>query len=131
MFHQVRVTDRDADSLRFPWKDREDQGPSIYQMLVHICGAKDSPCCSSSALQRIADDHIDTLSSEALRAIKGDFYVDDLLKSVRTVKEGKSLCYELTDVLQKRGFRLTSWGVLIHDFDKVADFEIIATSCPL
>ena len=68
-----------------------------------------SPCCSSYALQRIADDHIDTLGSETLKAIKGDFYVDDLLKSVRTVQEGKSLCYELTDVLQERGFRLTKF----------------------
>ena len=44
MFHQVRVSERDADSLRFLWhEDVHDDGPpQVFQMLVHIFGARDS-----------------------------------------------------------------------------------------
>ena len=54
-------------------------------MLVHIFGAKDSPCCAPYALKRIAEDHRMDLSVDAVETIIRDFYVDDLLKSVKTV----------------------------------------------
>ena len=49
MFHQVRVNQDDADSLRFLWKDdiTSDEPPDTYQMLVHIFGSKDSPGLST------------------------------------------------------------------------------------
>ena len=35
--------------------------------------------------------------------------MDDLLKSVKTVQEGKVLCLELISILQKGGFKLTKF----------------------
>ena len=45
MFHQVYVSEEDSDALRFLWKDDlDDSVPfEVYQMLVHIFGAKSSP----------------------------------------------------------------------------------------
>ena len=56
MYHQVRVPQEDADSLRFLWmEDPSKEGPpDVFQMLVHIFGAKDSPTCPNYAVQRTA-----------------------------------------------------------------------------
>ena len=63
-----------------------DAEPFNMQMNVHIFGAKDSPTCAIFALKQTARDNphkFETLTLEtALRA----FYVDDLLKSVNSVK---------------------------------------------
>ena len=62
MFHQVRVNQNDADSLRFLWKEdiMSDDPPSTYQMLVHIFGSKDSPTCANYALKRTARDNAES-----------------------------------------------------------------------
>ena len=57
MFHQVRVRPEDCDVLRFLWWDDEFQKPVEYKMLVHIFGAKSSPCCANKALLQTADDN--------------------------------------------------------------------------
>ena len=46
MYHQVRVSKSDAEALRFLWEeDLSESDPEVYQMVVHIFGGKDSPCC--------------------------------------------------------------------------------------
>ena len=49
MFHQVRVPEKDRNSLRFLWTDdvHSEAEPYVMQMMVHIFGAKDSPCCAN------------------------------------------------------------------------------------
>ena len=111
MFHQVRVPEKDRDSLRFLWTDdiHSDADPYVMQMLVHIFGAKDSPCCANYAVKRTARDYqhlFDPLTFEtALRA----FYVDDLLKSTHTVATAILLAKELIAMLECGGFYLTKF----------------------
>ena len=57
-FYQTSETPSDTDALRFLWwpgsiKDR----PEDYKMLVHIFGAKSSPCCANKALNKTAQDN--------------------------------------------------------------------------
>ena len=57
MFYQTRVTPSDTDSLRFLWWPKSiDRPPEECKMLVHIFGAKSSPCCANKALNRTARD---------------------------------------------------------------------------
>ena len=111
MFHQVNVPEMDSDALRFPWKEdiNEPGPPEVYKMLVHIFGAKDSPCCANYAVKRTARDNADSFSSQAVEAVLTDFYVDDLVKSVETVDEAVSLAKELPELLSKGGFHLHKW----------------------
>ena len=44
-----------------------------------------------------------------MEAVLKDFYVDDLLKSVKSVVKGGSLADEITRLLNEAGFRLTKW----------------------
>ena len=111
MFHQVKVPDINCDALRFLWKeDVHMPGPTYeYKMMVHIFGAKDSPCCANYALRRTAKDNIDTFSSAAVNTVLRDFYVDDLVKSVGDEKQAVSLAEELTQLLKTGGFHLHKW----------------------
>ncbi|XP_037926186.1 uncharacterized protein LOC119661061 [Hermetia illucens] len=47
---------------------------------------------------------------KACRAIKEDFYVDDVLTGGDTIKEAQTLQQDLIKVLQKRGFKLRKWA---------------------
>ena len=51
MFHQVNVSPRDYDTLRFLWWPGNEITKKLqeYQMLVHIFGATSSPCCANFA----------------------------------------------------------------------------------
>ena len=91
MFHQVRVSTEDSDALRFLWKDdiTSDDPPEMYQMLVHIFGAKDSPTCANYALQRTARDNHQNFDALTYYSATKAFYVDDLLKSVTSVESAK------------------------------------------
>ena len=111
MFHQVRVSAEDADSLRFLWTDNihSNDPPYSMQMLVHIFGSKDSLTCAIYALHQTARDNIDEFSPATIETILKSFYVDDLLKSVMTEEEAIVLAKELIEILKRGGFRLTKW----------------------
>ena len=108
MFHQVRVSSEDADSLRFLWKDDifSNDPPDTYQMLVHIFGAKDSPTCCNYALKRTARDNASAYEALTIETALKSFYVDDLLKSVQDEDTAVSLSRELISLLSRGGFRL-------------------------
>ena len=108
MFHQVRVSREDADSLRFLWKDNilSDGPPETYQMLVHIFGAKCSPACCSYALKRAGRDAAQDYDALTFESVVKDFYMDDLLKSVSTEEAAIKLALEATSMLKCSGFRL-------------------------
>lgn len=110
MFHQVRVSEEDADSLRFLWTDDISSNETYtLQMLVHIFGAKSSPTCANYALKRTARDnqqHFDPLTVET---VLKSFYVDDLLKSVDSLEVARRLTEELISILKRGGFHLTKF----------------------
>ncbi len=112
MFHQVRVDPTDADSLRFLWKDdiTAEGSPQMYQMLVHIFGAKDSPTCANYAVKRTARDNIDKFDPATIETALRAFYVDDLLKSVPSEEMAIWLSKELISLLKSGGFRLTKFS---------------------
>ena len=110
MFNQVKVPPEDADALRFLWwEDSDLERPSEFQMTSHIFGATDSPSCANFCLKRAAEDSRGRFSDEAVNAVNKDFYVDDFVKSLRTVSEASSLAEEVTCLLSDVGFRLTKW----------------------
>ena len=106
MFHQVVVKETDRGALRFLWFRNGDpnQGIESYQMNRFIFGAKPSPCAAALALQSVANDFKSQFSHEVIQTVLKNFYVDDMLKSVRTVEEAVALSVDLRKLLHKRGF---------------------------
>ena len=101
MFHQVRVIPEDTDALQFLWTDGDLQKPEEYKMLVHIFGAKSSPCCANRALQETANDNEAKYSKLVADVVQRNFYVDNLLKSTTTVEQAIDLSLKLISLLQE------------------------------
>ena len=140
MFHQVAVKETDRGALRFLWFRNGDpaQGVEAYQMNRFIFGAKPSPCAAAFALQSAAQDFKSQYPLEVSQTILRNFYVDDMLKSVRTVEEAVSLSVDLRKLLLRRGFNLTKWSsnkvsVLnsIPEGERAADVKEINIGEPL
>lgn len=111
MFHQVLVTPKDRDFLRFLWWPGGDVTQQLeeYRMTAHLFGAVSSPSCACFALRRTAEDNQGTFSDKAIDTINRNFYMDDCLKSVQSEEEAVTLVRNLTDICHKGGFHLTKW----------------------
>jgi len=111
MFNQVYVDPQDIDALRFLWWPDDDvnKEPVDMQMLVHLFGATSSPSCANYSLRKTAEDNKQDFKPETSETIKRNFYVDDMLKSVKTPGEAITLTKELKAMLNRGGFNLTKW----------------------
>ena len=78
-------------------------------MTVHLFGGTWSPSCCTYALRRTAEDHKEGYSAEAVETMLRNFYVDDCLKSVPTIREATELVKELKKLAAEGGFNLTKW----------------------
>jgi len=108
MFPQVNVREIDTDSLRFLWRDNLADEISEYQMLVHIFGKADSPCCANYSLKRTALDQ-PNIKDSVIESIDRDFYMDDYLKSDASKESLLDLSIDVIRVLSKANFRLRKW----------------------
>lgn len=111
MFHQVHVSNKHVNFLRFLWWPGGDtaQVSQEYRMKVHLFGAASSPSCANYALRRTADDNAEHFPPEVVSTVKNNFYVDDCLRSVASEEEARKMIQDLTALCQKGGFTLSKW----------------------
>lgn len=111
MFHQVRVPPSQRDALRFLWYPEGDteRPPSAYRMTAHLFGGTWSPSACMYALRRTAREYGAPFHPETVKTLERNFYVDDCLRSVPTIDEGRRLAQQLPRLLEKGGFKLTKW----------------------
>ena len=109
MFYQVRVPSNQRSYLRFLWWKEGNTlaEPCTYEMNVHIFGAVSSPSCSNFALRQAANDFESKYGAEAAYALRKNFYVDDLLKSVEEETKACSLWSRIEAMCKAGGFNLT------------------------
>ena len=77
-----------------------------YRMTVYFFGAASSPGCTNFGLKRAADDGEIECGTNAADFVKHDFYMDDGLTSVATVKQAISLTERSRPLCAKAGSRL-------------------------
>ena len=82
----------------------------IYQLTVHTFGLTSSPSIASFALRRTAEENCVICSEEAVKTIKRNMYVDDLLTSVKSCEEGIHLVRELNALLESGGFKMAKYS---------------------
>ena len=88
MFHQIKVDPRDQNALRFLWWNKGDlyKEPKVYKMV-----ATSSPSCANFCLKQTARKFGHLYPSMISGAVLHNFYVDDCLVSVLTVKEAVTM----------------------------------------
>ena len=70
---------------------------------------EDGPKCFKFCFAKSADDNKDLFNAETVKTVHRNFYVDDLLKSVKTFENAKKLYEQLTLMLASGRFHLTKW----------------------
>ncbi|KAL1280039.1 hypothetical protein QQF64_014639 [Cirrhinus molitorella] len=107
MFHQFSVSPEDRNYLRFLWWEGGllETEPKEYRMTVHLFGDASSPGCANFCLKYLAQQHkVDYSTASAF--VEKDFYVDDGLTSVPTVKEAQELIVEAQKLCKDAGLHL-------------------------
>ena len=120
MFYQIKVDPGDQNALRFLWWTKGDlyKETKVYKMVIHPFGAISSPNCANFCLQQTACEFGHLFPSMISGAVLHNFYVDDCLVSVPTVKKAVTMQQKLTELLARRGFYLTKW---ISNDDKMLE----------
>ena len=118
MYLQVKIPTKDRDSLRFLWV--ENDSIKEYRMTSHLFGGV---WCASSSTFALRQTAADPSVSEMIRStVNKSFYVDDLLKSVKTKEEAQEVIFGTKEILKSGGFNLTKFIVndvqLQHLIDK-------------
>jgi hypothetical protein len=108
IFDAVKASPEDDNAFCFYyWEDHDLNKPLIpYQICMQVFGAASSPGASHFALKQTAKDNAEHFSSECVKTVQRDFYVDDLLKSVSDSRTAVNLLKEFCSILERRGFYL-------------------------
>ena len=108
MCHQVKIPTKDRNALRFLWQE-EDGSQVEYRMTSHLFGGVWCASSSTYALRKIVQD---TSTDELVTdTICRSFYVDDMLRSVRTREEAADVIRGTKEALKYGGFNLTKYVV--------------------
>ena len=78
-------------------------------MMVHLFGGIWSPSCATFALQKTAEDNKAQFKGSIISTVMKNFYVDDLLKSLKNSKDAIGAYKDLKRLLSLGGFNLTKW----------------------
>ncbi|GBP43715.1 hypothetical protein EVAR_29696_1 [Eumeta japonica] len=90
MFLRVKIKKEDRDSLRFLWQNNLNENPQEYRMTSLIFGAASWPCTAIYIKSRNASE-FELEYPEVCKAIQLDHYVDDFLKSFKSINEAKGV----------------------------------------
>ena len=109
-------------------------------MCVHLFGAVSSPSSSNYALKRTAVDNSSSFDVNASETVMKNFYVDDLLKSVKSEEYAVDLIKRVKEMCAAGGFNLTKFicnrkNVLmsipdIHRREGVKDTDLVNEDLP-
>jgi hypothetical protein len=130
MYRQILVTKEDANYQRILWRQNECEELKEYRMLRVTFGTAPAPYLAVKTLQKIAIDEgekqddtqvTNNYKEVAIKTIKEDFYMDDLLSGAATAEEAITIAKEVTRILKQGGFQLMKWSSNSIEFMKSID----------
>ena len=109
-YYQVQVPEYQQSFLKFLWWENQviEKEPQDFVMCAHVFGGTSSASCSNYALHRTAVES-QSIYGRAAEALHHNFYVDDLLKSMRDLESAKQLVKDVISICKSGGFHLTKF----------------------
>ena len=108
MIHQINVSPKDKDALRFLWRENSNEVVSD-EMNVHLFGKNDSPCGANFALKKAGADKKDIMHLSVVTSIDQGFYMDGFLESDNSERHLTRITENVISILEESGFRLTKF----------------------
>ncbi|XP_055634127.1 uncharacterized protein LOC129774417 [Toxorhynchites rutilus septentrionalis] len=99
----------DQSFQRILWRSSPDDPISTYQLKTVTYGTSSAPYLVTKTLQQLANDYGGS-DFHAVRSLREDFYVDDLLTGAADVESVIKLRRELSAMLSTAGFPLKKWA---------------------
>ncbi|CAK9806969.1 hypothetical protein ANTQUA_LOCUS5085 [Anthophora quadrimaculata] len=109
MFRQILVHPDDAVYQKILWRKNPKDRLKTYLLNTITYGTAPAPFLSIRCLQQLADDEASNYPLAA-RAIKTDFYMDDLLTGTSSLAEALRLRDQLIQILKRGGMTLRQWA---------------------
>ena len=105
------VPREDRSLFRFLWwEDHDISGTAKdFEMCVHVFGGTSSPSCCNYALKQTTYDNKSRYQTDVMDTLNRNFYMDDLLKSVKDVKTAIRLLHDVISMCADGGFWLTKF----------------------
>lgn len=130
MFLQIKVIEKDRDSLRFLWRGEDrTKAPQEYRMTSLIFGAASSPCIAIHVKNRNAENHGNQYPLVA-RATVRNFYMDDYLGAFDDEKVARQVVADMHKVHLNASFELRGWASNEPSVvNSVADTRSSDTTC--
>ena len=106
MYHQIFVSPKDRDALRFIWRKFSTDPIKDYRMSVHIFCKIDSPCIAIWVVKKTAKGQTKSYSKRATESVLEHFYMYDFLDLFSSQAEAINICKEISKILKKGEFHL-------------------------
>ena len=109
-FYMILLEEYDRPSLRYPWWSDESMKHIIMiESCRHMFGITSSPNISNFVLRAHAEREKNNISEETYLTLLHNFYVDDLLKSLKKKETAHLIKKEITEALARGGFNICKW----------------------
>ena len=112
-FFQIGLPEDQRDLFRILWFNNNDIGPGKvvkFRFTRHPRGVKSSPFIASFAIQKTLEDNATGASDLTRDTIRKNIYMDNLIFSVDTLDEAKTIAHEAIELFDSRGFKLVKWS---------------------
>ncbi|KAK3737988.1 hypothetical protein QZH41_001003 [Actinostola sp. cb2023] len=109
MYHSVKIGLVDQHTHRFLWRDLEtNRDPDVYVIERVSFGDKPSGAIATLALRKTAEIGQEQYP-QAAKTITDNTYMDDIIDSVSTQEEAKTLTKDIEELIKKGGFHIKCW----------------------
>ena len=109
MYRLFEVDKRDRKYQLILWRNSREEKLQVFQLNTVTYGLSSAPFLAIRSLFYIADKYISSFPLVS-KALRDDFYVDDILTGSNNVETLLNKRAELVHVLKQHGLKLTKWS---------------------
>lgn len=109
MYRQIYIREGDRDYQRIWWRRSVNEPLKAYRMTTVVYGTASAPFHAIRTLKQLAMDNYDEHSAAAT-IFQNNFYMDDLVMSIKDEESAGNTKAEVNELAAKGGFKLRKWS---------------------